>query len=135
MTSQANTYHNENILSTTQKSKLNYEKTLRKSVPVSFNKSKDAELLKLVSLFKFGPWVRHILGSFNPVEIAALKESPDILPASLIEIALDNEQFDLDEYLKAKGMKIVPIPDEKIDTNYAETQDSNLNDFNQEFYY
>lgn len=81
----------------------------RVSKPVSFNTEKHADLLNVVEKINFGVWVKHVLSSFTKLESDLLKNDLNILPAILIEHALEAGNFDLDEYLLSKGKKIVDV--------------------------
>lgn len=81
----------------------------RVSKPVSFNKEKHADLITLVEKIDFGVWVKHVLSSYTKIESELLKNDINLLPAILIEHALEAGNFDLDEYLLAKGKKIVDV--------------------------
>lgn len=100
----------------------NYEKIKRQIKPVSFNKSTEKKILDIANSFEFSSWVKNVLDALTPAEISMIKGNvnPHFIPALLIEKALDDGMFSLDEYLESKGQKIVNIQ-KNSDILYDET--------------
>lgn len=111
----------------------------RVAKPISFNKDKDAELISMVENMEFGVWVKHVLRSYTKLEANLLKNDINLLPAMLIEQALESGNFDLDEYLLAKGKKIVDVKEDPLAfIEYSDISGTELNSdeiYNQEFEY
>lgn len=92
------------------KKKYDEEKRIQK--PISFNSLTEADLKNVADKLNLSVWVKTLLGAFTHGELAMLsKDSNDTIPAILIERAIENQYFLLDEYLAAKGKKIVDIND------------------------
>lgn len=100
----------------------NYEKTKRQIKPVSFNKETEKKLLDVANSFNFSTWVKNMLGALTPAEISIVKgnTNPNFIPALLIEQAIEDGLFSLDEYLESKGQKIVEIQKSQ-EINYDES--------------
>ncbi len=111
-----------------------YEKEKRSTKPISFNRVTDAVLLDITTKFKFGAWVKNILSNFTKAEVSFVKDDLNFVPASLVEHAIENGYFDLDEYLKAKGQKIVDIKSKDSDQPWSGGVPPQIDDFNQEYY-
>lgn len=103
----------------------------RKIKPISFNMELEGDIYDLAGSINLSVWVKHILSSLSMVEINLLKkaknekansETFNVIPVSLIEKALDQGWFDLDEYLKAKGLKVVGIAKDCKKHTGADTQ-------------
>lgn len=88
----------------------NYE-TKRTKFTIGFNNATEAKALKLAQMKDFvcGEWIKNILNSFSSSEIPLLCDDKNMIPGSLIENAIENGYFDLDEYLLSRGKKIVDI--------------------------
>ena len=106
--------------------------------PVSFNNITDERLLKILDkkAFCYSKWVKNVLGELTNVEISLLKDDINIVPASLIEYCIEKQYFDLDEYLRSKGLKAVSITEGKSSHGFAHQQQPYyaVDDFNQELY-
>ncbi|HGF9504976.1 TPA: hypothetical protein ACJEU7_002188 [Acinetobacter baumannii] len=98
-------------------SKKKYEAEKRQTKPVSFNKVKEKEILNIATNINFSGWVKNILASLTQTEISILKseENPTLVPALLVEKAIEEGLFSLEEYLESKGKKIVDITDNRQD--------------------
>lgn len=103
----------------------------RKIKPISFNMELEGDIYDVSGSINLSVWVKHILSSLSMVEINLLKkakngkadsETFNVIPVSLIERALDQGWFDLDEYLKAKGLKVVGITEDCKKHTGADTQ-------------
>lgn len=111
-------------------SKEDYEKKKRQIKPVSFNRIDDQRILEIAGSFNFSVWVKNLLNALTPSEVLIIKadvsnnmEESELtfIPALLIEKAIENGYFNLDEYLEAKGKKIVDIEHNKPGHNdYAQ---------------
>lgn len=110
-----------------------YEKEKRTSKPISFNRVTESALIDITTNFKFGAWVKNILNHFTSAEVGFPKDDLNFIPASLVEHALENGYFDLDEYLKAKGKKIVDDGPTKTTSPYGHVPHE-IDEFNQEYY-
>lgn len=114
-------------------SKDEYEKHKRKSKPISFNRDVDAIILDIADSFNFGVWVKTLLTALTPAEVTILKaeKNPSHVPALLVEQAIENGYFDLDEYLESKGQKIVDIKTNKKSAEYNFDEFNQCNEFDQ----
>ena len=92
-------------------SKDDYEKQKRQSKPVSFNRISEERILKIAGSFNFSVWVKNLLSALTPAEVSIIKneKDPTFIPALLIEKAIEDGLFSIEEYLEAKGKKIVDI--------------------------
>lgn len=101
---------------------------------VSFNTESDDQtsLYELTKKFKFSEWVKKILAAFNEFEVKQLVKGEITIPTILIEDAINNGQFDIDEYLESKGKKIVDIHSPDAVPNQQNQYD---HEFNQDFEY
>lgn len=109
-----------------------YEKEKRTSKPISFNRQSEAAILNIASQFKFGVWVKNILSHFNGVEVNFVKEDENFIPSSLVQHAIENGYFDLDEYLDSKGKKIVDKTQKQAPM--ATHHHIAVDEYNQEYY-
>lgn len=92
-------------------SKDKYEKTTRRSKPVSFNRVTEKRILDVADTFNFSNWVKNLLGALTPAEVSVMKgnKDPHFIPVLLIEKAIEDGLFSLEEYLESQGKKIVDI--------------------------
>jgi hypothetical protein len=110
-----------------KRSKDNYEASrVVKNVSFNTKNNEQAKLYDLTKKFKFSEWVKTILAAFNVFEVKQLIKGEITIPTVLIEEAIENGQFNLEEYLEAKGQKIV-------DLNEPESFSSKTNPYDQEF--
>lgn len=105
-----------------KKSRQEYEKK-RVQKHVSLLRVEDAPIIDIIqrNSFDFSGWVKSLLGSFSKAEIILLDENISAIPSILIERAIEMETFDLDQYLKERGKKIVDI--KPASSTEHETQD------------
>lgn len=111
--------------------KENYEKNKRQIKPVSFNRETEKNILDIANSFNFSSWVKNMLAALTPAETSMVKgdEDPKFIPALLIEKAIEEGLFSLDEYLESKGQKIVDIK-QTDEPKYDDTcQLTDYNDF------
>ena len=114
------------------KAKQRYENEKRTSRPISFNRESHASILELSKKFEFGTWVKNILSAFSSAEVSLVKEDLNFVPSALVEHAIENGYFDLDEYLASKGKSIVDtISLTKTPSNHAVAVHD---EYNQEYY-
>ena len=91
------------------------KKHLKKRVqyPISLNTElkKDQEILDVLSSSEFSlmRWFRFDFEEYSQSEKGQLKKGTYVLPAMLIEKALEDGHFDLNAYLEAKGQKVTNL--------------------------
>lgn len=116
----------------TKESKKNYENK-RVVKNVSFNTNTENDYYLLTKKFVFSDWVKLILKAFNPYELKKLIKGEITIPTSLIENAIENGQFDIEEYLESKGMKVVEA---HVNSKVQSLQNSGFDvEINQDFDY
>ena len=91
------------------------KKHLKKRVqyPISLNSElkKDQDILDVLSSDEFSlmAWFRFVFEEYSQSEKGLLKKGNYVLPAMLIEKALEEGHFDLDAYLESKGQKVTNL--------------------------
>ena len=113
------------------KAKERYEKTKRTSKPISFNREKDAAILEIANKFVFGEWVKNLLSKFSAVDVSFAKDDVNFVPSALVEHAIENGYFDLNEYLDAKGKVIV---DKAHRNPHGAFINAPIDEYNQEYH-
>lgn len=111
-----------------------YEAEKRTTKPISFNKVEHAKLLDLIANFTFGVWVKTLLSHFKASEINLVKDDMNFVPSSLVQHAIENGYFDLDEYLESKGKKIVDNVKLQARASNSDMMHHDVDEFNQEYY-
>lgn len=117
-----------------QNLKKKYDTEKRSQKPISFNRNSEADLLMVADRMNLSVWVKTLLGSFTQSEISLLgKDSIDMVPAVLVEKAIENQFFLLEEYLAAKGKKIVDIDEAPKKSGFMNSMPEAFDEYNQEY--
>lgn len=117
-----------------QKLKKKYDTEKRSQKPISFNRTSEADLLMVADRLNLSVWVKTLLGSFTQSEISLLgKDSIDMVPAVLVEKAIENQFFLLEEYLAAQGKKIVDIDEAPRNKSLMNSMVEPYDEYNQDY--